>query len=39
MDFNEARDDESQWHQLDHTICTLLQRDNHANTSALKYRE
>jgi len=26
-----------QWHQLDHmqTICTLLQTDNHINTSSL----
>jgi len=30
LDFNEARDDRWQWHQLDHmqTICTLLQTDN-----------
>ena len=28
-----------QWHQLDHmqTICTLLQTDNHTNTSALNF--
>ena len=28
-----------QWHQLDHmhTICTLLQTDNHTNTSSLNY--
>ena len=39
-DLNEARDDgvyRWQWHQLDHmqTICTLLQTDNHTNTSSL----
>ena len=37
---NEAKDDGVlgwQWHQLDHmqTICTLLQTDNHTNTSSL----
>ena len=34
-DFNEARDDGWQWHQLDHMqiICTLLKIDNHASTS------
>jgi len=28
-----------QWHQLDHmqTICTLLQTDNHTNTSSLNF--
>jgi len=28
-----------QWHQLDHmqTICTLLQTDNHTNTSSLSF--
>ena len=28
-----------QWHQLDHMqiICTLLQTDNHASTSPLKF--
>ena len=28
-----------QWHQLDHmqTICTLLQTDNHSNTSSLNF--
>jgi len=40
LDLNEARDDGvlgRQWHQLDHmqTICTLLQTDNHTNTSSL----
>ena len=39
LDLNEARDDGGfvmQWHQLDHmqTICTLLQTDNHTNTSS-----
>ena len=41
-DLNEARDDGVwgwQWHQLDHmqTICTLLQTDNHTNTSSLNF--
>jgi len=40
LDLNDARDDGGfgwQWHQLDHmqTICTLLQTDNHTNTSSL----
>ena len=40
LDLNEARDDgvwRWQWHQLDHmqTICTLLQTDNHTNTSSV----
>jgi len=28
-----------QWHRLDHmqTICTLLQTDNHTNTSSLSF--
>jgi len=28
-----------QWHQLDHMqiICTLLQTDNHSNTSSLNF--
>jgi len=32
LDFNEARDDGWQWHQLDHMqiMCTSLQTDNHA---------
>ena len=39
MDLSEAIDDGVlgwQWHQLDHmqTICTLLQTDNHTNTSS-----
>jgi len=40
LDLNEAREDGvfgMQWHQLDHmqTVCTLLQTDNHSNTSSL----
>ena len=37
LDFTGARDSEWQWHQLGHmqTICTLLQTDNHTNTSSL----
>jgi len=39
LDLNEPREDGvgMQWHQLDHmqTICTLLQTDNHTNTSSL----
>ena len=37
VDLTEARDSESQWHQLGHmqTICTLLQTDNHASTPPL----
>ena len=42
LDLNEARDDGVlgwQWHQLNHmqTICTLLQTDNHTNTSSLNF--
>jgi len=42
LDLNEARDagvSGWQWHQLDHmqTICTLLQTDNHINTSSLNF--
>jgi len=38
LDFTEARDSEWQWHQLGHMqVCTLLQRDNHANTSPLSF--
>jgi len=42
LNLNEARDDGVlgwQWHQLDHmqTICTLLQTDNHTNTSSLNF--
>jgi len=33
LDFSEARDSESQWHQLGRMqVCTLLQTDNHAST-------
>jgi len=36
LDFAEARDIEWQWHQLGHMqVCTLLQTDNHANSSPL----
>jgi len=38
LDFTEARDSEWQWHQLRHMqVCTLLQTDNHANTSPLSF--
>ena len=38
LDFTEARDSEWQWHQLGHMqVCTLLQTDNHASTSLLKF--
>jgi len=42
LDLNEAKDDKVlgwQWHQLDHmqTVCTLLQTDNHTNTSSLNF--
>jgi len=38
LDFTEARDSEWQWHQLGHMqVCTLLQTDNHANTSSLSF--
>jgi len=38
LDFTEARDSEWQWHQLGHMqVCTLLQTDNHANTSPLSF--
>jgi len=38
LDFTEARDSEWHWHQLGHMqLCTLLQTDNHANTSPLKF--
>jgi len=38
VDFTEARDSEWQWHQLGHMqVCTLLQTDNHANTSPLSF--
>jgi len=38
LDFTEATDSQWQWHQLSHTqVCTLLQKDNHANTSPLSF--
>jgi len=38
LDFTEARDSEWQWYQLGHMqVCTLLQADNHANTSPLSF--
>jgi len=38
MDFTEARENEWQWHQLDHMqICTSLQTDNHASTPPLTF--
>ena len=36
LDFSEARDSESQWHQLSHMqVCTSLQIDNHTSTPSL----
>ena len=36
LDFTEARDNETQWHQLGRMqVCTSLQTDNHANTPPL----
>jgi len=38
LNFTEVRDSEWQWHQLSHMqVCTLLQADNHASTSALSF--
>jgi len=39
LDFNDARDDGVQWHQLDHMqiICTLLQIENHTSTTSLNF--
>jgi len=38
LDFTEARDSEWQWHQLGHMqVCILLQTDDHASTSPLKF--
>ena len=38
LDFTEARDSEWQWNQLGHMqVCTLLQTDNHASNSQLKF--
>ena len=38
LDFTETRDSEWQWHQLGYMqVCTLLQTDNHANTSPVSF--
>ena len=38
LDFTEARDNEWQWHQLEHMqVCTSLQTDNHARTPPLSF--
>ena len=39
LDFTEARDNEWQWHHLDHMmqVCTSLQTDNHASTPPLSF--
>jgi len=38
LDFTEARDSESQWHQLGHMqVCTSLQTDNHASNPPLHF--
>jgi len=42
LDFNEALKQEMmgwQWHQLDHmqSICTSLQKNNHASTSSVNF--
>jgi len=38
LDSTEARDNEWQWHQLEHMqVCTSLQIDNHASTSPLSF--
>jgi len=38
LDFNEARDNEWQWHQLGHMqVCISLQTDNHASTPLLSF--
>jgi len=38
LDFTEARDNEWQWHQLEHMqVCTSLQTDNHASTPPLSF--
>jgi len=37
-DVTEARESEWQWHQLGHMqVCTLLQTDNHTNTSSVNF--
>jgi len=39
LGFTEARDSEWQWHQLGHMqVYTLLQTDDHANTTSVFYR-
>jgi len=36
--FTEARENEWQWHQLDHMqVCSSLQADNHASTPPLSF--
>jgi len=36
LDFTEARDNEWQWHQLDHVqVCTSFQIDNHTSAPSL----
>jgi len=38
LDFTEARDSATQWHQLGHMqVCTSLKTDNHANTLSLSF--
>ena len=38
LDFTEVRDNEWQWHQLDHMqVCTSIQTDNHASTPPLSF--
>jgi len=38
LDFTEARDNDWQWHQLDHMqVCISLQTDNHTRTPPLKF--
>ena len=38
LDFTEARDSDWQWHQMGRMqVCTSLQTDNHASTSALSF--
>jgi len=38
LDFDEARDSESQWHQLSHVqVCISLQTDNNASTPPLSF--
>jgi len=38
LDFTEARDNQWQWHQLDHMqVCTSVQTDNHASTPPLSF--